>query len=209
MDSRENDTAPSSQPWFRTQRNEVISVTTLLEGWSKVVRIVYGQLRRDGTRQIQDRDLLDRGDGITVLLYNKSKRTVLLLKQPRIVATVRGHSSGEMIEACNGLVEDEAPIECARREVLQETGHQPIDIVPVAQIYACPGGSLEIVHLFFAQYSDSTRVESGGGLREEGEDIELLEVSLEQAMRWIDEGVIRDGRTILTLQYACLRNILA
>jgi nudix-type nucleoside diphosphatase (YffH/AdpP family) len=207
MDSNAKDSMPST-PWFGMQRNDVMGVTTLLEGWSKVIRIVYRQIRRDGSRQIQDRDLLDRGDGVTVLLYNKSKGTVLLLKQPRIVATMRGHSSGEMIEACNGLIEDEEPMECARREVLQETGHQPIDMVPVAQIYACPGGSLEIVHLFFAQYSHSTQVGSGGGLHEEGEDIELLEVPMEQAMRWIDHGVIQDGRTIITLQYACLRNIM-
>ena len=199
----------SNQPWFNVQRNHIVGVTTLLEGWSKVIRVVYRQLRRDGSRQFQDRDLLDRGDGVTVLLYNKTKGTVLLLKQPRIVATMRGHSSGEMIEACNGLIEDEHPMECARREVLQETGHQPIDIVPVAQVYACPGGSLEIVHLFFAQYSDSTQVESGGGLHDEGEDIELSEVPFEQAMRWIDDGVIQDGRTILALQFACLRKIMA
>lgn len=191
------------------QRNKLVSVTTLLEGWSKVIRIAYQQLRRDGSWQLQDRDLLDRGHGVTVLLYNSTKGTVLLLKQPRIVATINGHLSGETIEACSGLIGDEEPLVCAYREVRQETGHEPTDMIPVAQVYAGPGGSLEIVHLFFAQYSNSTQVESGGGLQDEGEDIELLEIPMGQAMQWIDDGVIRDGRTILVLQYACLRNIIA
>lgn len=208
MDSNTEDSMRSNRPWFHKQRNDVLNVTILLEGWSKVVRVIYRQLRRDGMRQLQDRDLLDRGDGVTVLLYNKSKGTVLLLKQPRIVATMRGHFSGEMVEACNGLIQSEDPTECAYREVLQETGHKPTGMVPIAQVYACPGGSLELVHLFFAPYSDATRVETGGGLYTEGEDIEVSEVSMEQAMQWIDDGVIQDARTILTLQYAYLRKIM-
>jgi GDP-mannose pyrophosphatase NudK len=184
------------------KRNEILSMTTLLEGWSKVVRIVYRQYRRDGTAQVQDRDLLDRGDGITVLLYNRQKGTVLLLKQPRIIATVKDHHNGETIEACNGQVERETPEACACREVEQETGHKVAHIVPVAQVYASPGASLEIVHLFFAEYSESTKQNEGGGLIHEGEDIELLEIPFLEALRWIDEGVILDARTILVLSFA-------
>lgn len=189
------------------QRNEVIGVTTLLEGWSKVVRILYRQLRRDGTWQLQDRDLLDRGHGITVLLFNQERKVILLLKQPRITATMNADPTGEMIEACNGLIENESPLDCAFREVLQETGHRPLSMVSVAEVFASPGASLEVVHLFFAEFDDTTSVGVGGGLYSEGEDIELLEVTLEQAMRWINDRTIRDARTILVLQFAYLRGL--
>jgi nudix-type nucleoside diphosphatase (YffH/AdpP family) len=162
---------------------------------------------RDGVWSEQDRDLLDRGDGITVLLCNRARRTVLLLMQPRVVATVRGKDSSETIEACNGQMEDETPLECALREVEQETGHRLTQLHAIGAVYASPGASLEIVHLFWGEYSESTKVSAGGGLAHEGEDIELLEASMDQAMRWIAEGVICDARTILTLQYAALNGI--
>lgn len=185
-----------------SQRNEVVSITTLLEGWSKVVRIVYRQLRRDGTWQRQDRDLLDRGHGVTVLLYNRRNKSVLLLKQPRIIATISGFDGGETIEACNGLVEGEEPLACAYREVEEETGHRPTELTQIGVVYASPGASLELVYLFIGEYDDSTSIAEGGGIVHEGEDIEILEISLRRALRWRDEQVIRDARTVLVLNWA-------
>jgi nudix-type nucleoside diphosphatase (YffH/AdpP family) len=187
-------------------RIKIQSTTTLLEGWSKVIRVVYRLLRRDGSWQDQDRDLLDRGDGVTILLCDRAHRKVLLLKQPRVIATLRGASSSQTIEACNGQVEDESPLECALREVEQETGHRLATLQPVMDVYASPGASLEIVHLFLGEYSDATKVSESGGLIEEGEDIELMEVDIDLAMRWIDEKIICDARTILTMQFAVLHN---
>jgi GDP-mannose pyrophosphatase NudK len=184
------------------QRNEIVSTTTLLEGWSRVVRVVYRQLRRDGTWQKQDRDLLDRGHGVTILLYNRQKKSVLLLKQPRIIATLSGIDGGETIEACNGLVEGEEPLVCAYREAEEETGHRPTQLTQVNVVYASPGASLELVYLFIGEYDNSTAVTQGGGILHEGEDIEVLEVSLCQALRWRDEPVIRDARTMLLLDWA-------
>ncbi len=187
-------------------RIKIQSTTTLLEGWSKVIRVVYRLLRRDGNWQEQDRDLLDRGDGVTVLLCDRARRKVLLLKQPRVIATLREAHSSQTIEACNGQVEDETPLHCALREVEQETGHHLTDLLPVMQVYASPGASLEIVHLFLGEYSEATKVSESGGLMEEGEDIELMEVDIDFAMRWIDEKIICDARTILVMQYAMLHN---
>ena len=188
------------------QRNKVVSITTLLDGWSKVVRVAYRQMRRDGSWQDQDRDLLDRGDGVTVLPYNRARQTVLLLRQPRIVATMNGGATGETIEACNGLIErGESAMECALREVEEEVGHRLARLQPVTEVYASPGGSLEMVHLFIGGYDDTTRVAEGGGIAEEGEDIEALEVTLAQAMQWVEEGVIRDARTMLVLQHVVLQ----
>jgi GDP-mannose pyrophosphatase NudK len=185
-------------------RIKVKSVTTLLDGWSRVIRVAYTLLRLDGDVQDEDRDLLDRGDGVTVLLYNRSKQTVLLVRQPRIVATLRGSASSQTIEVCNGQVEEETPLECALREVYEETGHVLTTLEPIAQVFACPGASLEIVHLFVGEYDNTTQGGSGGGVIKEGEDIELLEVSSALALRWIDERIICDARSILALQWAGL-----
>lgn len=192
------------------QRNVVESVETLLGGWSKVIRVRYRQLRRDGRWQAQDRDLLDRGHGVTVLLHDRARGTVLLLRQPRIIATLNGSATGETIEACNGLIErDETAAECARREVLQEVGHRVEELRELGAVYASPGASLEVVHLFYAEYADATRMNAGGGEAEEGEDIEVFEVTVRQALDWVLDGTICDGRTVLALQYARMRGLLA
>jgi GDP-mannose pyrophosphatase NudK len=191
------------------QKNEVIEVVPLLEGWSKVIRVFYRQLRRNGSWQLQERDLVDRGHGVSVLLHSREKKTVLLLRQPRIVATLNGDPSGETIEVCNGLIEgEESPLECAYREVEQETGHRPLRLIPVTEVYASPGGSLEVVHLFFGEYDTTTSIGFGGGLSEEGEDIELVEFSIDQAMRLIEDKTIRDARSILLIQFLYLRGVV-
>jgi GDP-mannose pyrophosphatase NudK len=134
--------------------------------------------------------------------YNRQKKSVLLLKQPRIIATLSGIDGGETIEACNGLVEGEEPLVGAYQEAEEETGHRPTQLTQVNVVYASPGASLELVYLFIGEYDNSTAVTQGGGILHEGEDIEVLEVSLCQALRWRDEQVIRDARTMLLLDWA-------
>ena len=186
-----------------SKRHEVTERLRLLEGWSPIDRITYRQSFDDGTSEVYERDLNARGDGVTVLLYSPERKTVLLLRQPRIVATLRGDPSGETLEACSGLLEDEAPEACARREVREETGYEALHLTPVSSVYASPGSSLEIVHLFMADYS--TAIPSGGGgLRTEGEDIRVLEITLLEALELVRQGVVRDARTMLLLQHAAL-----
>ena len=190
-----------------SKRHQVVSRTRLLEGWSPVDRVHYEQTFTDGTVEMHNRDLNARGDGVTVLLYSRSRGTVLLLRQPRIVATLRGDDSGETLEACSGLLESDFPAECARREVLQETGYSAENLTEVATVYASPGGSLELIHLFTAEYL-ATRHTPGGGLRHEGEDIEVLEFTLPEALQLMQQGTIRDARTMLLLQYAALHQLI-
>ena len=197
----------SSQHATASGRHRVLSRTRLLEGWSPVERVHFEQTFRDGTTEILDRDLNARGDGVTVLLYNRPRRSVLLLRQPRIVATLRGDPSGETLEACSGHHESETPEESARLEVIQETGYLPLHLTPVASVYGSPGGSLELIHLFIAEYTGN-RQGSGGGLRAEGEDIEVLEVPLTEALSLMRSGAIRDARTMLLLQHVALENLL-
>ena len=191
----------------RSKRHRVLSRTRLLEGWSPVDRIHFEQSFRDGGVELLDRDLNARGDGVTVLLYSRSRKSILFLRQPRIVATLRGDPSGETLEACSGHHESETPEESARLEVIQETGFLPVNLTPVASVYGSPGGSLELIHLFTAEYAED-RQGSGGGLRSEGEDIEVLEVSLPEALRLMRTGAVRDARTIILLQHVALEGLL-
>jgi len=202
---------PESQPGIilrHLPRIEVMESETLLSGWSRVIRVFYRLFRRDGSVQTQDRDLLNRGDGVTVLLFNRERQTVLLLRQPRISAVLRGHPTGETIEVCNGQVEDgESPFDCAMREVEQETGHRLAHLIPLGDFYASPGASLEIVHLFAGEFGPSTLVGESGGLYHEGEDIETFEIPFAEAMQWIDRKIIVDARSTLALQLVFIRRI--
>lgn len=198
---------PSSEEPIVSKRHRVLSRTRLLDGWSPVEHVRFEQTFRDGAIEIQDRDINARGDGITVLLYSRAKKTVLLLRQPRIVATLRGDPSGETLEACSGHHESETPEESARLEVIQETGYLPLNLSAVASVYGSPGGSLELIHLFTAEYNEN-RLSPGGGLRSEGEDIEVLEMPLSEALQLMRTGAIRDARTMLLLQHVALEGLL-
>ena len=190
-----------------SKRHRILASTRLLDGWSPVDRVRFEQRFGDGSSEVMERDLHARGDGVTVLLYSRERGTVLLLRQPRIVATLRGDTSGETIEACSGHHESETPEESARLEVLQETGFLPRNLTPIASVYGSPGGALELIHLFTAEYSEP-REGAGGGLRNEGEDIEVFEVTLSDALAMMREGAIRDARTMLLLQHVALARTL-
>lgn len=186
-------------------RNQVLSNDILYEGWVTVRRVRYVQARRDGTSQSQDRDLQGRGDGVTTLLFHPEKNTVLLLRQPRIVATLRGDIRGETLEACSGMLGDIDPHARARQEIIEETGYFPLNLVFIASVYESPGGSVDLIHLFLAEYDDAQRAGEGGGSGDEGEDIEVLEVPLLTALELVKDGHVRDARTILLLQHLALR----
>lgn len=184
-------------------RHHVLSKSYLWTGWANVLRVSYLLFRNDGTIQPQDRDLHQRGDGVTTLLHDPARGTVVLLKQPRIVASMRGAHSGETLEACSGLVGTYSAEESARREVAEETGYALLSLTRVATVYESPGGSLDLIHLFLGEY-DSSRKGAGGGLYDEGEDIETLEMTLSEAMKLVDRGTIRDARSLLLLQHLAL-----
>jgi len=112
--------------------------------------------------------------------------------------------SGMLIEACAGLLDDDEPEECIRREVREETGYDVHDVRKVFETYMSPGSVTEILHFFVAEYSPSQRVSAGGGVEHEGEDIEVLELPFKRALEGICSGEIRDAKTVMLLQYAAL-----
>ena len=155
----------------------------------------------------QEREAYDRGNGATILLYNKEQQTVVLTRQFRMPTYINGNASGMLIECCAGLLDADNPEDCIRRETMEETGYAVTDVRKVFEAYMSPGSVTEILHFFVAAYSAAQKVQEGGGLAEEQENIQVLELPFIQAMEMIRSGDIKDAKTIMLLQYAALHRI--
>jgi nudix-type nucleoside diphosphatase (YffH/AdpP family) len=177
---------------------------TLSDDWYLLKKYSFDLQRRDGSWQSQDREVYDRGNGATVLLYNLERRTVVLTRQFRMPAFVNGHS-GYLIEAAAGLLDNASPEERIRLEAEEETGYVVRSVKKIFDAFMSPGSVTERIHFFIGEYQSHDRVSGGGGLEEEGEDIEVLELSFETAIAMVENGEIADGKTIMLLQYLELR----
>jgi nudix-type nucleoside diphosphatase (YffH/AdpP family) len=180
----------------------VLSEQVLSDDWYLLRKITFDFRRRDGSWQRQSREVYDRGNGAVILLYNVARHSVLLTRQFRMPAYLNGCSDGRLIEACAGLLDGDDPAACIRREAEEETGYRVRAPQQVLEAYMSPGSVTERLHFFVAEYQDRDRVSAGGGDVNEGEEIETIEVALEKAMQMVDSGAIRDGKTIMLLQYA-------
>lgn len=185
-------------------RVRIRDVRTLSDDWYVLKKTTFEFQRRDGAWQSQSRETYDRGDGATILLYSRAQRRVVLIRQFRFPAYVNGWDD-LLIETPAGLLDKAAPADAIRREVEEETGYRVRDVQPVFRAYMSPGSVTERLHFFIAEYEPQDRVALGGGDEDEGEDIEVLELSIEEALSRIDTGEICDGKTIMLLQYAALR----
>lgn len=174
----------------------------LSQGWSTLQKITYEYKTDSHEWQKQTREAYDRGNGITVLLYNTTQSSVILTKQFRIPTYLNGNDTGMMIETCAGKLEDENPEAGMIREIEEETGYRISNITKVFEAYMSPGSVTELLHFFIAPYDKSMRVSQGGGLDSEQENIEVLEMSFKEALEMIKTGDIKDAKTIMLLQYA-------
>jgi len=181
---------------------EVIGSEILSDDWYVLRKITFNIRRRDGTWERQSREAYDRGNGATILLYDIARRTVILTRQFRLPTYVNGNDSGMLIETCAGLLDRDAPEECIVRELHEETGFRVHALRKVMQAYMSPGSVTEMLHFFVAEYSQAQRMTDGGGVEEE--DIEVIELPFEDALRQVATGEIRDGKTIMLLQFAAL-----
>ena len=177
----------------------VIKDKVLSENYFVLRNITYDLTQRDGQIVQHKREVYDRGNGATVLLYNSQKQCVVLVRQFRIATWVNGNADGMLIETCAGLLDDDEPEDCIRKEAIEETGYQVNNVRKVFQLYMSPGGVTEIVHFFIAEYDDSLRENAGGGVDDEA--IDVLELPLSQAIEMIRSGEICDGKTVILLQY--------
>ena len=184
-------------------RIRIHKVETLSDDWFVLKKTTFDYRRRDGTWQRQSRETYDRGHGATILLYNRERRTVVLVRQFRFPAYVEGHP-GFLIEAPAGLLDQATPEVRIKAEVEEETGYRIGEVHKVFEAFMSPGSVTERLHFFVAEYDPESRPGVGGGVAEEGEDIEVLELTMEQAMAMMAAGEIADGKTIMLLQYAAL-----
>ena len=189
-------------------RIKILKTEILSDNWYTLKKITYGYLKSDGTWQTHSREAYDRGNGAAILLYNKEQKTVILTRQFRLPSFVNGNSTGMLIEACAGLLDKDNAEDCIKRETEEETGYKITEVRKIFEAYMSPGSVTELLYFFVAEYSKSMKVHEGGGIEHEQENIEVLEIPVQQAMEMIDNGEIKDGKTIMLLQYVKLNNLL-
>lgn len=187
---------------------KVLDTKILSDNWYTLKKITYEYQKGDGAAQTQTREAYDRGNGATILLYNKDQKTVILTRQFRLPTFINGNSTGMLIEACAGLLDKDNPEDCIRRETEEETGYKVSEVRKIFEAYMSPGSVTEILYFFIAEYFKSMKVNEGGGVEHEEENIEVLEIHFVQAMEMVEKGEIKDAKTIMLIQYMRLHNIL-
>jgi len=188
-------------------RVRIISEQLLSDNWYTLKKYTFSLLRRDGQWQEQSREAYDRGNGAVVLLYNRDKKSVVLTRQFRFPIYLNGHD-GFLIEAAAGLLDNASPETRIVAEAEEETGFRVTRVEKVFEAFMSPGSVTEKLYFFIAEYADQQRNGEGGGIAEEGEDIEVLEMDFDQALQAITDGNIMDAKTIMLLQHLRLKGIL-
>jgi GDP-mannose pyrophosphatase NudK len=189
-------------------RVRIVDEQLLSDNWYVLKKTTFDYQRNDGSWQRQSRETYDRGNGATILLYNRERKTVVLTRQFRFPAFVNGTPDGMLIETCAGLLDQDDPATCIRRETEEETGYRIADVRKVFEAYMSPGSVTERLFFFVGAYEPRDKVSAGGGEHHEGEDIEVLEPTLDEALAMVERGDIRDGKTIMLLQYAKLNGLV-
>ncbi|NEW79087.1 MAG: NUDIX domain-containing protein [Gelidibacter sp.] len=187
---------------------KIIGIKNLSKEHYKLDKVDFEYQTNHGSWQTQSRECYDRGDGAAILLYNPAKKTVILTKQFRMPSYLNGNSSGMMIEVCAGMLDKDHPEVCIIKEVEEETGFKIANPKKIFELYSTPGAVTEKIHYFVAECSDAMKISDGGGLEEEHEEIEVLEIDFETALRMVEKGEINDTKTVVLLQYAKLNNLL-
>jgi len=187
---------------------QIKDIEILSDHWYTLKKVTFDYQAPDGTQQTQSREVYDRGNAATILLYHKDKKTVILTRQFRMPSYLNGNETGMLIEACAGLLDQDNPEDCIRRETEEETGYQISQVRKIFEAYMSPGAATEMLYFFVAEYSQALKVNEGGGLEDEQENIEVLELPFTEALQMIKTGEIRDAKTIMLLQYAQLNQLV-
>lgn len=187
---------------------KITNTEILSDNWYVLRKVTYEYRKKDGTKHSQSREAYDRGNGAAILLYNIEQRSVILTRQFRLPTYVNGNESGMLIEVCAGLLDKDNAEDAIRRETEEETGYKIKEVKKAFEAYMSPGSVTEIVYCFVAEYSKDMKVSDGGGVDKEEENIEVLEFNIDDALAMIETGEIKDGKTIMLLQYIRLHQII-
>jgi len=188
---------------IRNLETEILS-----DNWYVLRKVKYEFLGNDGKWQKLTREAYDRGNGATILLYNKNSKTVILTRQFRMPSYLNGNEDGYLIECCAGLLDKHNAEDCIRKETEEETGYKISHVQKVFEAYMSPGSVTEILYFFVAEYSKEMKISDGGGADDEHENIEVLELPFVKALNMVKTGEIKDGKTIMLLQYAQINHLL-
>ncbi len=197
---------PATADPAMSDRVRVRDVTLLSNDWYVLKKTTFDYRRRDGSWQTLSRETYDRGNGAALLLYDPTRGTVLLTRQFRYPAYVNGHPE-PLLEVCAGLLDDRSPEDAIRAEAVEELGVAVAAPRRVFDAFMSPGSVTERLSFFVAEYRAADRGE-GGGNPEEGEDIDVVELTLADALAMVERGAIVDGKTIMLLQHAALRRLM-
>jgi GDP-mannose pyrophosphatase NudK len=184
----------------------ISAIETIAEGKGKLTSVSYEQRRRDGERQSRKREVYDHGNSAVILPYDPDRKTVLLTRQLRLPIFLQDGKE-QTVEACAGKLDGETADRRIIKEVREELGYEVAEVEPLFELYVSPAAVMEKIAFFTCIYSPADRVSGGGGLKEEGEDIEVIETSLEEAVAMVATGEIIDAKTVVLLQ--CLRDRMA
>jgi len=182
---------------------KIISEEILSNNFFPLKKIKYEKAKQDGTTEQVNHEVYLSSNGATVLLFNRENETVILTKQFRLPTYLNKNATGMMLETCAGIVEEnEDPKDAIIREIEEETGYRVGEVKKIFEMYMTPGSVAEMIYFFVAEYKPQQRVNEGGGLDEENEHIQVLELPFQEAYDKILSGEIKDGKTALLLQYA-------
>jgi GDP-mannose pyrophosphatase NudK len=192
-----------NNPKITIQKTELLS-----NNWYLLNKVTYDYQKEDNSIETHIREVYDRGNGAAILLYNTKQKTVILTRQFRLPSYLNGNKTGMMIEVCAGLLDKDHPEQCIIRETEEETGYRITTVHKVLETYMSPGAVTEILYLFVGEYDSSMKVNEGGGLDAEQENIEVLEYTFDDAFAMIESGEIKDAKTVMLLQYAKINNLV-
>ncbi|KRD06434.1 GDP-mannose pyrophosphatase [Flavobacterium sp. Root901] len=187
---------------------EITETKLLSDNWYILNKITFNYKKENQPTESHIREVYDRGNGAGILLYNSTKKTVILTRQFRLPTYLNGNKTGMMIEVCAGLLDKENAEQAIIRETEEETGYRLSKVQKVIETYMSPGSVTEILYLFVGEYDENMKVSEGGGLDAEQENIEVLEFTFDEAYAMIESGEITDAKTIMLLQHAKIKNIL-
>ncbi|EKY3193319.1 NUDIX domain-containing protein [Cronobacter turicensis] len=189
------------------EKVRIIETQTLSDDWYVLKKYTFDYQRRDGQWQRQSREAYDRGNGATILLYNRAERCVILTRQFRLPVFINGYN-GLLTETAAGLLDEADPETRIRAEAEEETGYLVDNVEKVFEAYMSPGSVTEKLYFFIGEYDPARRSGTGGGVADEGEDIEVVKMPIDDALRAVRDGEIVDAKTIMLLQYAALNAIV-
>jgi nudix-type nucleoside diphosphatase (YffH/AdpP family) len=183
---------------------KILSSETLSKRFVHLQKLTVEHETLSGGRQTVVREIHDHGNAATILLYDPRRKSVILVRQLRVPPVLNG-DDGFMIEMPAGLLDKDDPLTAIIREAMEETGYRIERADYLFDAYMSPGTLTERVSFFAAEIDVTQKAGRGGGVEEEGEDIEILEIPLAEAYAMIGTGKISDGKTIMLLQWAKMK----